>query len=278
MRNKRLQPVALRSSLTLYALRITRSERAFSLTEVLIAVGILAVAMVFIAGLFPTAIYFSTVSTERTIAAAAADEAFAKIQLYGKVADFNSPTWPAAGGCVDFRTVWPVVSELEFSYPSNPDIAAEDVKYFWSALCRRLSADEKDRRVQVTIFISRKAGFNTKYYDPLGGMSSNWPVPVPINVTAAYGSDQLIINDEDRESFVNAGSTIIDGQTGAIYRVLRRDGGNLDPEVVVLDPQKPWLGGNGTVVFWAVPPPVGGGRYPCIAVYQKVVRFGNSIQ
>ncbi|GAH37480.1 unnamed protein product [marine sediment metagenome] len=38
--------------------------------------------MLFIAGTFPVAIYFSTIATERTIAAVAADEAFAKVRLY----------------------------------------------------------------------------------------------------------------------------------------------------------------------------------------------------
>jgi len=55
----------------------------FSLTEVLLAVGTLAIGMIFISGTFLTGIHFSTIATERTIAAVVADEAFAKIRLYG---------------------------------------------------------------------------------------------------------------------------------------------------------------------------------------------------
>ena len=49
----------------------------FSLTEVLLAVGTLAIGMIFISGTFLTGIYFATIATERTIAAVAANEAFA---------------------------------------------------------------------------------------------------------------------------------------------------------------------------------------------------------
>ena len=44
------------------------------------AVGLLAVGMLFIAGFFPVGIHLTTVATERTMAPIVADEAFAKIQ------------------------------------------------------------------------------------------------------------------------------------------------------------------------------------------------------
>src|SRR3989304_725254 len=68
---------------TRYEIRDTHDARGFSLTEVLLAMGTLAVGMLFIAGVFPVSIHFTTVASERTIAAAVADEAFAKIKLYG---------------------------------------------------------------------------------------------------------------------------------------------------------------------------------------------------
>lgn len=58
-----------------------RRHKGFSLTEVLLSLGTLAIGMMFIAGVFPVGIHFATVTTERSIAAAAADEAFAKIRL-----------------------------------------------------------------------------------------------------------------------------------------------------------------------------------------------------
>ena len=60
---------------------LTRTK-GFSLTEILISIGILAVGILLVAGVFPVALHFATETTERTIATAVADEAFAKIQLY----------------------------------------------------------------------------------------------------------------------------------------------------------------------------------------------------
>lgn len=59
------------------------NKSGFSLTEVLLAMGTLVVGMIFVAGVFPMAIQLTTIATERSIAAVAADEAFAKVRLYG---------------------------------------------------------------------------------------------------------------------------------------------------------------------------------------------------
>ena len=55
----------------------------FSLTEILLAVATLGIGMLFIAGTFLAGIHFSTIATEQTTAVVVADEAFAKIRLYG---------------------------------------------------------------------------------------------------------------------------------------------------------------------------------------------------
>ena len=74
-------------------MRRKRKNDGFSLTEVLMSVGILTVGLIFVAGVFPVGIHFATIATERTIAAVVADEAFAKIRLYEL--DFTSSGWPA---------------------------------------------------------------------------------------------------------------------------------------------------------------------------------------
>ena len=65
----------------------------FSLTEMLIATGIMAIGLVLVALIFPVGVKLTTLTTEKTIAAVVADEAFAKIQLYG-LRDFSE--WPSA--------------------------------------------------------------------------------------------------------------------------------------------------------------------------------------
>jgi prepilin-type N-terminal cleavage/methylation domain-containing protein len=266
-----------------------RKHSGFSLTEVLIAVGILAVGMVFIAGVFPAGIYLTTVATERSIAAVVADEAFAKIRIYAlgdlstanddvniaelktnKMMDFNdSVVFPATLG----------IDAYEFVYPSAKTV--EPYQYCWSALCR-LVEPEPNRLVQITVFISRKIGQNLTYFNhDFFSADVNWPAPVRIGVNVVPGlghENELSIKVLGEEIFINDGYTIVDNATGRIYRVLERYKAPAD-KTILLDER--WDGTSGDV--WVVPPPLTpgtsvsekkcSGRYPCIAVYQKVIRF-----
>lgn len=248
----------------------------FSLTEVLIAVGILSVGMVFVAGVFPAGIYLTTVATERTIAAVATDEAFAKIRIYN--VNLASPQWPLPDPtvqCVDFDAVSSVaVAPCEFEYPSAN--TNEPNQYHWSALCRLTEAydpiADPNPPVQVTVFICRRANPNLEYSDGSGG-TVGWPVPVKVSVSTAGSNELRITGVTGDKTYINDGYTIVDDTTGSIYRVLERYKAPND-STILLD--RDWKGGS---LVWVVPPPVTGnppvahGRHPCIAVYQKVIRF-----
>jgi type II secretory pathway pseudopilin PulG len=241
-------------------MRKKRQYKGFSLIEVLLAVGTLAIGMIFIGGTFLAGIHFATVSTEQTIAGVVADEAFAKIRLYG-IDPANSNL------AVDQQTQFEVLNPIaahEFAYPSTNILA--DKQYYWSALCRRVNSNPTDRLVQVTVFVSRKVGHTTMYP---GGAERPVPVKVGVSLVSGAGNEnKLAINVAGEETFINGGCTIADNQTGRLYRVLQRDPDT--PNIIMLD--RIWQGGqNGSV--WIVPPPVGGGRYPCIAIYQKLIRF-----
>jgi hypothetical protein len=121
--------------------------------------------------------------------------------------------------------------------------------------------------VQVTVFVSRRVSPNLKYRTPSGSDDSDWPIPVKVNVSGFPGNNELTITD-GKEAFINDGYTIVDGKNGQIYRVLERykSPGN----TILLD--RNWDNDSGSPV-WVVPPPVNGGRYPCIAVYQKPIGF-----
>ncbi len=225
--------------------------RGFSLTEVLIAVGLLAVGMLFIAGAFPVSIHFTTVATERTIAPIVADEAFAKIKLYG-ISYINT------------------AYNAEFAYPSTPTSDPNSKQYWWSAIFRSIDINDVND-VQVTVFVSRRVGKNTAYYmrGSNGFLAFPRPVPVFVSVSTRPGgmADELLINETLPSNFINDGCTILDDTTGNIYRVLERY--SAIPNVIRLD--KSWQGVPSKV--WVVPPPVNSGRYPCIGVYQKVMQF-----
>jgi prepilin-type N-terminal cleavage/methylation domain-containing protein len=224
--------------------------KGFSLTEVLIAVGLLAMGMLFIAGAFPVSIHFTTVATERTIAPIVADEAFAKIKLYGvNLAILNYTN----------QTQY-VLSAAEHSYPSTPTAVPNYKQYWWSAICRRVDIND----VQVTVFVSRKAGATTTYPNPI---DSSRPVAMDVNVFGVVGYELTI--GTDQKKYINDGYTIVDGTSGQIYRVLERYPSN----DIVIKLDKSWQGGAPPLKVWVVPPPVNGGRYPCIGVYQKVMHF-----
>ena len=238
--------------------------RGFSLTEVLLAVGTLAIGMLFIAGTFLVGIHFTTISTERTIAAVAADEAFAKIRLYSV-----NPSSLVIDQQELFENVAlrPVVPD-EFAYPSTSTNPIEK-QYYWSAICRRVAPDP-NQLVQVTVFVSRKTGINTRYRNPANPLNQaqavNRPMPVEAGVSGVGGN--VLGIEPGRGIFFNDGFTIVDNQTGQIYRVLERAAAQ--PDTILLD--RLWQGGAAGSV-WVVPPPFGGGRYPCIAIYQKEIRF-----
>ena len=238
-------------------MRKRRQYRGFSLTEVLLAVGTLAIGMVFISGTFLTGIHFSTISTERTIAAVVADEAFAKVRVYG--IDLADPNL-AVSQQARFESL-SLIPGVEFAYPSTR--TSSEKHYYWSVLCRPVYSDPANRLVQVTVFVSRKLGTTTAY---TGGTA--WPVPVQVGVSGAIGDRVLAVTGDIK--FINDGYTIVENGTGNIYRVVERGADPAYPEQIILARDKPWQGGD---LVWVIPPPVGGGKNPCIAVYQKLIRF-----
>ena len=259
---------------TRYEIRDTRY--GFSLTEVLLAIGVLTVGMIFIAGVFPVAIHFTTIATERTTAAIVADEAFAKVRLYA-IGDSNT----AIDDDIDLSNIepnelkdfndsdiFPATTDIdanEFTYPSDTNIDISKKQYFWSALCRRINDSSV---VQVTVFVSRRTSPNLQYRKPpLGVGTIGYPMPVKVNVTGTAGNNELTITGD--KTFINDGYIIVDNQAGRIYRVLERYADPND-DTILLD--KAWDSKSDSPV-WVVPPPVNGGRYPCIAVYQKLIRF-----
>ena len=165
-----------------------------------------------------------------------------------------------------------------------------DKQYYWSALCRRVPSDP-NHTVQVTVFVSRKVGAGTMYPGPGPGGSViawPWPVPMSVGVWGTVNGTVLTVDPNtsspiDETRWISDGCTIVENSTGQVFRVVEQ-GATASSAFVVLDPGKPWLWDDDPTdpsrPVWVVPPPliqldppVVGGRGPCIAVYQKLIRF-----
>ena len=286
-----------------------RQLKAFSLVEVIIAMGILAVSMIFILGAFPLAILWNNRATEKTIASCVAKEAFAKVKFYAvgaKAPDVNSIAdnilygQIAASQMADFAdgSLWDFVNppqpetfgpkKDDFVYPTDGKIANyNDKQYSWMALCRYLTPYNPAGPVpdvQMTVFICRKTSSNQTYYD--GSQFVNRPVAVKIAVTKV-AADVLRIDNvggaasvtDDRPIF-KRGAVIVDDATGEVYRIREikeQTSSNVEARLLVLDRDF-----NSTSTdIWVVAPAAkvnGGsiiymGKNPCVGVYQKIMKL-----
>ena len=223
------------------------------------AVGILSIGMMLVATMFPAALYLTTIASERTMAAIVADEAFAKIQLFGlksypaDVNDYNDVT---------------LMNAIEFSYPPV-DPCTNTRQYYWSALFKPISTDPNDGYL-VTVFVSRKTSPNHTYYKGADGGERPKAIILGCKVQTT-DANELKISVENEARYINPPTTILDDATGKIYRVIAR---KIDePNVVVLD--RAWedmlLLPNDSI--WLVPPPMSGGKNADIEVFQRIMRF-----
>jgi hypothetical protein len=244
------------------------------------------------------------IATDRTIGAIAANEAVAKIKLYG-LPPFAD--WTLAAGtpnpevfphtqCTQHLPLlnymhgaaigWPKdLTWDEFLYPTVADMdmpAGQERNTHWSALCYGISNNE----IQVTVFVTRKTAAGLQYYTPTGGQDGDWPSPVPVNVSydsagAAANpllrrqlkieSGPLVFNQTTNRTFFNDNVTIVANHNGKIYRVqeYKATGGVKDTLVLTEDWEPSSNPASETI--WVVPPAVGSDRYPVIAVRQTTI-------
>ena len=248
----------------------------------MLAAGILAIGFMLIMTLWPAGMKMTAMSTERVIGQIVADEAFAKMRLYGF--DAGSPNWPNDPNTQSVK--YTAVAGLGFEhdnyeearYPSTGVFSQDDKKYCWSALLRQVGPSS----YQATVFVSRLADRGAKYPESSISPNSQWrPMPIAIgrDISDAILDDGMIgmdtsLVDEYLAKYVNDGSIIVDGQTGKIMRVMERD---LYLLTLADKIDENMLGNE----FWVVPsrykaagtPPKVGGRCPCISVFQRVIDF-----
>jgi len=182
-----------------------RRQSGFSLTEVIFAIATLAIGMLFVGGTFMLGVHFSRVSTEQSIAPVVAEEAFAKLALYG----FDEvPVNDSSSVLLSLKDE----NDWEYRYPSTNDNTLK--QYHWTAIGRHLSGSDL---MKVTIFVMRQDAFEQ----------------IIPEKSMAWAADPNIMD----------GMTVVTDYTGDLLRALVERGTTdviLDP-VLAKEPNDVWF-------------------------------------
>jgi prepilin-type N-terminal cleavage/methylation domain-containing protein len=252
-------------------------QNGFSLTEVLMAAGILSVGIMLVATMFPAAIYLTTVASEKTFAAIVADQAFAKMRLYGikTVSDPNQTKifrryWEDMNDVIDFE---------EYTYPSFDG----KWQYGWVPLCKKLNDDPCDLQYLVKLYVSRRTNPNQKFFSS-GTLVGNSDMPIPISVKVVYTSPNKLLIDRFTNGpvidFISPppATAIVDDQSGRVFRITSKDAEDTTGRTVLID--RRWDKDINTPDnIWLLPAAVidkkPAGRNPDVEIFQKIITFKN---
>lgn len=263
------------------------------------AAGILAIGFMLVATTFPVGVALTARATERTIAAQVANEAFAKIKLYG-----IEPNPDGNPVCVDFYDIAgrfytdndsiganeESYADKMFAFPSvHSYLRPEDKKYHWSALCRYVDAST----AQVTVFVSRLTGAGQVLYphpfDPKNpDLYVERPRPIRIKIdsdAADLTQNEILVHDDDYIvaadevplcEYIEGECTLIEESTGIPLIVIEKsDYINDDPSAgdpprkLTLSKASPV---SGDFYVYAIPKSsTGNNRYPCIHTAQYTI-------
>jgi prepilin-type N-terminal cleavage/methylation domain-containing protein len=207
-------------------------QSGFSLTEVLLAIATLAIGMLFVGGTFMLGIHFSRLSTEQSIAPVVAEEAFAKMALYGVTGWSSDNTWSELS-LVD-------ANDWEYRYPSAKNQTLK--QYYWTAIGHRIVGSDLN---EVTVFVMRHGALAPSLAD-----QSLMAMPLK---STAWALDPNIMD----------GMSVVSDDTGDILRA-SVERGSVDVTL------RPALDDEPTAVWFMEPRD---GRNPCVAVFQRKIRF-----
>ncbi len=239
-----------------------KRNSGFSLTEVLMAAGILAMGFMMVLTLFPLGLKLTAKQTEATIGTLAAREAFINASL---LMQSGEATGAVAAKYKDFDQIFGVdkYDPSLFIYPTASDVLDEDKKYSTTVLLGNANGDY----AEAIVFACRRIGVEARF--PIDSdnpaILGDRPVALSVNVTA---SDDLLTFDDGWpiSSYICFESEIVSDNDGQIYKVV---------EVMPTDGQvrvdRALTGIVGKI--WFVPPAVGAGRSAAVGVSRQNIRI-----
>ena len=280
-------------------IRIRNAHKTgFSLTEVLVAMGIMTVGMMLVLTLFPLGVQLTIKSVQDNMASIVAEEAFAKVRLHiddasAFMGDSSLKTDETASyyhfdTSGDIKSLNGVdIEEWDTYYPSTVLRAAADAdqpkesKYSWSALVRPVN--KAAGIFQVTVLVFHRSAFQAIFYDGSGtavnkGTSAKLqPLKVKIDyATAVHQDDWLKLDGE--YWLIAENSPVIDDKTGRLYSIEeRRINGNTVEFRIDRDWQELYgIASDSTTnsvpdYVWIVPPAANASGTNCIGVFQRIM-------
>ncbi len=245
--------------------RHTRNA-GFSLTEVLMAAGILAMGFMMVLTLFPLGLKLTAKQTEATIGTLAAREAFINASLL-----LQSDTAKAGGvgaAYKDFDDIFGVddYDARLFVYPSASNVPDEEKKYNTTLLVGNVSGDY----AEAIVFSCRRVGEEARF--PIDEVSdSDRPVVLSRAVTAV--GDLLTFAGGVRpiSSYLCFESEIVADNDGQIYKVVEIMAATWQ---VKLDRVVTETIETGTFdKIWFVPPAIGASKSAAVSVSRQSIRI-----
>ena len=92
-------------------------------------------------------------------------------------------------------------------------------------------------------------------------------MPITVTMIAGVGNEAKLTVENGFVGYILEGASIVDDSTGDMYRV--RESGVVADQITLdhnwIDTTPP------TEKIWVVPPAKGGGRYPCVGIYDRSI-------